>query len=204
MKIKCPECAYVQDTPEEQKYENVKCMKCGELYMAYTNQDKNATANIKSESIHAHKNIQYGGKKIDWDKFIWVFFTILIIIIVLSKANENKNDNYAYNDGKLIFTESKNLLGSIFHKNTLILSDDNVEIIKPSFFGSEKTVIPYKNIKRVTFSKALMGYKVVIESPGGILNETNSFYFNQRNTFQFLQNVFEDYCKNRFVLTISL
>jgi hypothetical protein len=130
----------------------------------------------------------------------------------MDRLNTDANDKYEYKDGKLIFIEAKCLMGSIFNKKTLVLSDDNIEIFSRPFFHEKKTVRPYNTLKEVTFSKAFIigskgyesGYKVVIEYSGGFFNESDKFYFNQKDTFDFLKTVFKDYCKNRYVITESL
>jgi hypothetical protein len=144
---------------------------------------------------------------------IYLFFSVFIITWVLYSLaqdlaqdfNKDKNDKYEYKDGKVYFTEAKYIFGSPLHKDTLVLSDDNIEIFSRSFFGEKKTVRPYSNLKEVIFSKAFVGYKIVIVYPSSFLgNSETTFYFNKNDTFDLLNPLFKDYSKNRCVITESL
>lgn len=143
--------------------------------------------------------------------FILYVCVVFIVGVVISCINDglnsfkselktDANDRYEYRDGKLIFIEAKCLVGSISHKKTLILSEDNIEIVN----NGKKTVCPYNTLKEITFSRAFVGYKAVIKYSGGFLGCKTTFYFNQKDTFYFLKTVFKDYCKNRCVITESL
>jgi hypothetical protein len=132
---------------------------------------------------------------------LWFGFVVLI----MDRLNTDANDKYEYKDGKLIFIEAKCLMGSIFNKNTLVLSDDNIEIFNRSFFGEEKTVRPYSSLKEVIFSKAFVGNKIVIVYPSSFWgNSETTFYFNQKDTFDLLKFLFKECSKNRCVITESL
>jgi hypothetical protein len=141
---------------------------------------------------------------------IWsVLWGVLIIggIIgyVFSAFNTETDDKYEYKDGKAAFIEAKCFIGSIFNKDTLILSDDNIEIIKQSFFNKTKTVYPYNTLKKITFSKAFNGYKVIIECPGSFLgNDKITFYFNHKETFELLKTFINEDNKDRCVITETL
>ena len=141
----------------------------------------------------------------------YILGCILLLVFVWASENfsenfkKDKNDKYEIKDGKVYFTEAKYVFGSIFNKSTLVLTDDNIEIFNHSFFGEKKTVRPYSSLKKITFSSAFVGYKVVIESQGGLLeNKTSTFYFNQKDTFNFLKTAFKIYNENRCVITESL
>jgi hypothetical protein len=147
----------------------------------------------------------------------WMYLGCVVFIItfagsILHSLNTDANDKYEYKDGKLIFIEAKCLMGSIFHKKTLILSDDNIEIFSRPFLQEKKTVRPYNTLKEATFSRAFIigykgaesRYKVVIEYSGGFFNKSDKFYFNQTATFDFLKTIFKDCCKNRCVITEEL
>jgi hypothetical protein len=117
----------------------------------------------------------------------------------------NTNDKYIYENGKLTFTESKCLFGSIFNKDDISLSDDNVEIITRSFFNNTKTVYQYSAFKEVFLTSAFNGYKIVLKLPGNIFGTKDiTLYFNQKDTFDLLKVMFKDYCKNRCVIKESL
>jgi hypothetical protein len=134
---------------------------------------------------------------------IWFFYSLFYSLAL--DFNKDKNDKYEYKDDKVIFTEAKYLFGSIFNKDTLVLSDDNIEIFSRSFFGEKKTVRPYSTLKEVTFSKAFVGYKIVIAYPSSFLgNGDTTLYFNQKDTFDLLKILFKEHTKNRCVITESL
>lgn len=147
---------------------------------------------------------------------IVISISCVVIYIIMAMYDQllitDTNDKFEYKDNKWVFTETKCLMGSVFNKKTLILSDDNIEIISHSLFGKEKkTVRPYNNIKEAIFSKAFIGYKgygsgykVVIKYSDGFFNESDKFYFNQKDTFDLLKIAFKDYSKNRCVITESL
>jgi hypothetical protein len=154
----------------------------------------------------------YRDKRLAWYSLLLLLAVLWFGFAIMDRLDTDANDKYEYKDGKLIFIEAKCLMGSIFNKKTLILSDDNIEIFSRPFFHEKKTVRPYNTLKEVTFSRAFIigskgyesGYKVVIEYSGGFFNESDKFYFNQKDTFDFLKTVFKDYCKNRCVITESL
>ncbi|MGA2172858.1 MAG: hypothetical protein ABSG82_07600 [Sedimentisphaerales bacterium] len=144
--------------------------------------------------------------------FIWGCLYILHLDFIPDK---DKNDKYEYKDGKVYFTEANYFFGSIFNKDTLVLSDDNIEIFSRSFFGEEKTVLPYSNLKEVVFSNSLLKilgataedakYKIVIKYSGGFLvNNWATLYFNQKDTFDLLKILFKEHSKNHYVITESL
>jgi hypothetical protein len=147
----------------------------------------------------------------NWMLFGCVVFIIAFACSILGSLNTDANDKYKdykdkYGITFFVFTEAKCLMGSIYNKKTLILSDDNIEIFSGPCFHEKKTVRPYNTLKEVTFSRVFIGYKgtesgykVVIEYSGGF--KSDKFYFNQKDTFVFLKTVFEDYCKNRYVIT---
>jgi hypothetical protein len=148
-------------------------------------------------------------KKVLFDAAIFLIgFAILISIIegVHSFWDNDANDKYEYTvDGKDQFTEARCLVGSIFYKDSMILSSDDIEIVTQSLFGKKKTVYPYHTIKEITFSKAFNGYKVVIEYPGSLFGtDRTTLYFNQKDTFDLLENDLKDYSKNRCIITESL
>jgi hypothetical protein len=147
----------------------------------------------------------------DWDltetlvAWLFVLFVIALAVSGLpSKYNKDKSDKLYYKDGNAIFVEAKCLLGSLFNKDVIILTDDNVIITSSSFFSTKKTTYPYSMLKEVIFSKSewLNRYKIVIKYPSSFfVPDSTAFYFNQEDTFNTLRNQFHAKSKNRCIIS---
>lgn len=134
-----------------------------------------------------------------------VVIIIVVVGFIYSTLTTNADDKYESKNDKVIFIEAKCLIGSLFNKDALILSNDNIEIVSQSFFNKKKTVYSYSTLKEITFSKAFNGYEAVIEYPGSFFGTNKiTLYFNRKDTFDVLKNVFKYYSKNRCVITESL
>ncbi|MGA7578014.1 MAG: carboxypeptidase-like regulatory domain-containing protein [Desulfobaccales bacterium] len=98
-----------------------------------------------------------------------------------------------------IFIGAKCPLGSIFHKDVIILTDKDVVIRSQSFFGTEtSTTYPYHLLKEVILSNSFWGYKMVIKYPVNSLEkDSTTFYFNQEKTFNNLYNQLRTKSHNR-------
>ncbi len=131
---------------------------------------------------------------------------VFLIFIFLSTLWDNgANDKYEYAVDGIRFTEARCLVGSIFHKDSIVLTTDDIEIDKLSLFGEKKTVYPYHTIREITFSKSFNGHKVAIKYPGSFFGtDSTTLYFNQKDTFDLLENDLKDYSKNRCIITESL
>ena len=125
-----------------------------------------------------------GGKKEAKEAFIGIVGSLIVLVVFAfifvalgdfwNKGADDKYKSVAVDgtiDG-IKFTEAKCLIGSIFYKDSIILSPDDIEIDKLSLFGEKKTVYPYHTIKEITFSKSFNGYKVVINYPSSFFGRT--------------------------------
>ncbi len=141
---------------------------------------------------------------------IAAFLLVSVILVgivagVIQDWKHDANDKYEYSGEGIKFTEARCIVGSIFYKDSIVLSPDDVEIDKLSLFGEKKTVYPYHTIREITFSKSLNGFKVVINFPGSFFGtDSITLYFNQKDTFNLLEDDLKDYSKNRCIITESL
>jgi len=143
-------------------------------------------------------------EKQDSSWIVWIFIISIIIFFswLFDEFHKDNTDKFYFKDGSAVFIESKCLLGSIFHNDIIIINDDNIIIISPSFFGTNNTTYPYNKLTEVIFSKALTGYKLVINYPGYYWGtDRTTLYFNQENTFDILYNEFRTRSKNRCVIS---
>jgi len=118
--------------------------------------------------------------------------------------NKDMSDNYYLNYEKAIFIEAKFLLGSIFHKDVLMLTNENITISSQSFFSTNNTTYPYNMLKEVAFSKYLNRYKLVLKYPSSSWGpDSIALYFNQEDTFSVLYNQFRARSRNRCIISKS-
>jgi hypothetical protein len=145
---------------------------------------------------------------LNWKDTLVVVCLLFIGVALFGSYDELKKtapDKIDFEDGNMVFIEAPYLLGSIVHKDVLVLTADNIEIRNNSFFGNKKTTYPYNVLKEVSFSNSFNGYKVVIKYPSkfGFGNDMTTFYFNQQYIFNTLDFKFHDMSKNRCVITES-
>lgn len=118
--------------------------------------------------------------------------------------HKDMSDKYYFKDEQAVFIEAKCLLGSIFHKDVLTLTNENITITSSSFFGTKNTTYPYNILKDVTFSKGINRYKLAIKYPSSFWDsDITVFYFNRQETFNTLYNQFHIRSQNRCIISKS-
>jgi hypothetical protein len=134
---------------------------------------------------------------------VWIAAIGVVLLGLYDKFQSNSSDKIEFEDGNTVFVEAKYLLGSIYHKDVIVLTADNIEIRNNSFFGNKRTTYPYNVLREVSFSNSFNGYKVVIKYPSkfGFGNDMTTFYFNNKETLNTLYSMFHDMSKNRCVIT---
>jgi hypothetical protein len=149
-------------------------------------------------------------QKSEWEGMGCLFFIIAIMVIggwLYDDFRKNNSDSF-YIDNRnaiAIFTEAKNPLGSIFNKDVMILTDDNLIIERQSVFGKKTTTYPYNTLKGVMFTKSIIGYKFAIKYPGSYFgDDTSTFYFNKKDTVINLISQFRIKSNNRCIISESL
>jgi len=144
---------------------------------------------------------------IEWESIIGWLFIIGIVLIgtyLYDDFHKNTSDKYYFEDGNAIFVEAKCPLGSIVHKDVLMLTNDNITIASNSFFGSNITTYPYNILKEIVFAKSFFCYKLVIKYAGHYWGtDKASFYFNQKSTFNALYSQFLIKSNNSCVISES-
>lgn len=105
----------------------------------------------------------------------------------------------------ITFEESKYLLGSIYNKDNVIITNNHIEVIVNNIFGKKTIILPYQNISSVEASKIYGGYNFVIVYPGEMIF-TNRFRMNfrEKETIIALINEYKTNSKNRSIITENI
>jgi hypothetical protein len=137
----------------------------------------------------------------------WIgIIIILCVAIYFISTNYDKDysDSFYFHEGNIVFAESKCLIGSIFYKDSVILTDNNLELKTQSYFSKNLTTYPYNIIKSVTFDKSFCGYKFIIEYPGRYWGtEQAVLYFRNLDVFKLLISQFKLRNRNRCIIIES-